>query len=253
MPVPDVAPAIPRAWVRHRRPRAIAIPAITPSAVRPEYRIARLNQRLRSQPFLANHSRGPNDESAATIGRRVPTSVARPCRIRSNQRGPAGGPSRLRLPAIAVLLPMRVEHQPVDLYRSRRPMPELRQEQQPAVDPRNITNDEVVAMNLPLQMDAVCRDRFRRSSVSLKGQSLRPLSPSSGPTCCPEWCYSEESCRTGQGPCPAHCYKHECCRPYLICLGLNSMICRCDGNNAYACCNPNGSCICTGNMPGCGS
>lgn len=36
-------------------------------------------------------------------------------------------------------------------------------------------------------------------------------------------------------------------------LGVNSMMCQCAGNSAYACCNPNGSCICTGNNPSCGS
>ena len=97
-----------------------------------------------------------------------------------------------------------------------------------------ITNHEVQAMNLPLQMRAVFRGRGRFSRLPLDGwyESVRP---SDGPSCdcrrcpdCPTCCYLNCSCDTDQ------------------------MKCTCGGSEC-ACCSQSGSCICTGNMPGCGS
>ena len=97
-------------------------------------------------------------------------------------------------------------------------------------------------MNLPLQMGPVFRGRSRR----LSGLNAADWSGTVTPTADPR--------RGSQGVecyCDPKCWA-ECCRVGTCPNG--TMKCTCAGNNTgFACCDIDGSCICTGNMPGCGS
>jgi hypothetical protein len=84
-------------------------------------------------------------------------------------------------------------------------------------------------MNLPLQMGAVFR-----APTGLFG-SQGAFSARVGP--------SSDGCPVG---CPPHCCRAGAC-------GDGYMKCTCANGSGFACCSVDGSCICTGNMPGCGS
>ncbi len=97
-------------------------------------------------------------------------------------------------------------------------------------------------MNLPLQMRAVLRGRTRVTQAHWTDSST--VTPSQG-------CYCPPECSDCPGPnCAPWC--DECCYSVCTCDAAYKK-CTCAGYAGCACCLTTDVCICTGNMPGCGS